>query len=318
MKKILYAVALLCLSGTAALAQQLPQFSHYGFNGMYISPGYAGVSKQTEFNFIGRYQWAGYDASFNDKGGSPQTGIISASIPWQSASSGIGLNLIYDRIGVTNVQNVQLSYAYHVSLGSGTLGIGLQGNANRISKGEYRPNDPGDPRVPFNSADTKFDAGAGLWYNADNFYVGAGVVNLLGAKYEFDNKENSPGKGVVTGEKHIMATAGYHIEAGATTVITPTAIVKTDFDNTSFEVGARAEFNEKFYAGLGYRHEEAVTALLGVNLMKGNAMRIGYAFDLTTVDKEAKSTTSHEIMLSYRLPKVRAFRPAVRTPRYSF
>lgn len=315
MKRIFYAVALLCLSGTAAMAQQLPQFSHYGFNGMYVSPGYAGISKQTEFNFLGRYQWAGYDANF-DNGGSPQTGIISASIPWQSANSGIGVAVVYDKIGVTDMQNFQLSYAYHVSLGGGTLGIGLQGAANRLSKGNYRPEDPSDPRIPFNSSDTKFDAGAGVWYQADNWYAGAGIQNILGTEYEFES--TTQGTSAVTGEKHVMATVGYHFETGGSAVITPTAIVKTDFENTSFEVGARAEFNEKFYGGLGYRHEEAVTAMVGVNLLKDNAMRVGYAFDLTTFNKDAKSLTSHELMLSYRLPKVRAFRPAVKTPRYSF
>ena len=54
-----------------------------------------------------------------------------------------------------------------------------------------------------------------------------------------------------------------------------------------------------------------------MNLMKNNAMRIGYAFDYVTSGTQAKTKTSHEIMLSYVIPSpwLQA-KPVVRTPRY--
>ena len=118
-----------------------------------------------------------------------------------------------------------------------------------------------------------------------------------------------------------MVTGGYHWELSDAVTVTPTAILKQDLqaNTNSIEAGARATFNNKFWGGLGYRFEEAATAMLGIYLLKDNALSFGYAFDYTVVDANAKSPTSHEVMLGYRLPKSKnTTKPPVRTPRYNF
>lgn len=320
MKRILYAVAFLSLfAAGSAKAQQQPQFSHYGFNGMYLSAGYAGINKATEFNMIGRYQWYGQKADFNDESGAPKTALFNVSIPVRALKGGIGVNLVTEKFGATTVKGGSLSYSYHYALGSGRLGIGVQGIVNNISKGAYRPLDMGDPNIPFNSSDTKADLGAGLWYQADKFYVGSGINNLLGTTYEFET-ETAGQTASFTGQKHLYATAGYNIDASSSLVVTPTALLKYDFDNSpSFDVGARGTFNEKYWVGLNYRHQEAVTGMAGISFLKDNSLKLGYAFDFTTFGSDAKATASHEIMLSYRIPQSPlATKPAIRTPRYSF
>ena len=308
------------------MAQQKPQFSHYGFNGMFISPGYSGIKKATEFNMIGRYQWFNYDGAFDD-GGSPKTALFNVSIPWRQIKGGIGVNLLTESIGATDVVTGSLSYAYHLELGGGKLGIGGQAIVTNLSKGQYRYMDEGDPNIPFNSSDTKFDLGAGLWYQADKYYIGAGMDNLMASKYQFEaeqtiGSDGKPVKGTasVTGARHLYATAGYDIDASSSVVITPTALFKYDLNEGSqFDIGARGTFNEKYWVGLNYRHQEAVTGMAGISFLKDNSMRLGYAFDLTTFDKDAKAISSHEIMLSYRIPQSPlATKPAIRTPRYSY
>jgi type IX secretion system PorP/SprF family membrane protein len=321
MKKTFYAIFLyLLFTGTTSLAQQLPQFSHYAFNGMYISPGYAGISGQTELNGLFRYQWAGYQGSFDD-GGSPRTGLFSISLPVAALKGGAGLYVIQDQLGATKMTNVALSYSQHFKLGAGKLGIGLQGGMMRIHKGEYRANDPGDPSVPENSSDRKFDAGAGVWYQSEKFYFGAGINNLLRSKYVFEDSLGgaTPDAGNFTAENHLHVTGGYNIEVNTALTVTPTAIVKYDFNKVSFEGGVRGTFNQKFWLGAGYRYQEAITGLAGVYLLKDNTLRLGYGLDLTNFGVEAKARTSHEIMLSYIFPKpANIIRPPVKTPRYSF
>ena len=332
MKKLLYtACALVCGMG-AANAQQQPQFSHYAFNGLYVSPAYAGIKGTTEFMLLGRYQYAGYDATFDD-GGSPQTGLFTVSHPLKKINAGIGLNVMYDVLGPFSNNSYQLSLAKHFNIGSGKLSVGVNGTANRITLNgsKYRPVDPTDPNIVLtDQTDTKVEAGAGLWYQAENWYLGAGIQNLLGSEFEYkgENEVDLNNDGIVdetvsaTGKliasKHVYVSAGYDIPVTGSVTLTPTAILKYA-EEVSYEAGLRATFNDKFWVGAGYRNEDAVTALVGLNLLKENSLRIGYAFDFVTLGSDAKAPTSHEIMLAYRIPlSASAPKPAIRTPRYSF
>jgi type IX secretion system PorP/SprF family membrane protein len=322
MKRFLYAVFFFSLlAGGSAMAQQKPQFSHYGFNGMYLSPGYSGMRNATEFNMIGRYQWFNYDGDF-DEGGSPKTALFNVSIPVRAIKGGIGVNLLTEELGATKVKTGSLSYAYHLALGSGKLGIGGQAIVTNLSKGDYRYMDEGDPNIPFNSNDTKFDLGAGLWYQADKYYVGVGADNLMASKYQFEAEKvnGKNGTASVTSARHLYVTAGYDIDASSSVVVTPTALLKYDLNSDpSFDLGARGTFNGKYWVGANYRHQEAITGMAGISFMRDNALRLGYAFDFTTFGKEAKEMGSHEIMLSYRIPQSPlATKPAIRTPRYSY
>jgi type IX secretion system PorP/SprF family membrane protein len=330
MKRALFSVLLVSAISSAAFAQQQPQFSHYGFNGMYLNPAYAGIKGQGEITTLGRYQYLGYTATFDD-GGSPQTYTLSASLPVAAIGGGVGLSVFRDKVAQSSITNVQLSYSKHIKVGEGKLGLGVQGIFNHLSKGVYRPADQApDSSVPQDGSDQKFDAGVGVWYESDKLYAGLSANNLLRSEYRFKSVggENSA---KVIGENHAYFTAGYNIEATSSVVVTPTVLVKMvlpgkfgdnnkfTLQNNSYEGGVRATVNDKFWGGVSYRYDESITGLLGMSFAKDNALRFGYAFDFIAFNQAARAFSSHEIMLSYRLPKPgMATRPAVRTPRYSF
>ena len=321
MKKILYTALVFACTAGGAMAQQLPQFSHYSFNGMFLSPAYAGITGDTELMLLGRSQWTGYDGSF-DEGGSPRTGLFTASIPIAKISSGIGVQVMTDELGPDRMLNAALSYAYHIKIGESKLGIGVQGGVMRMTKDgtKYRPNNPNDPNVFTGVAnDTKFDAGAGVWFHNNRLDIGAGITNLTEAKYQLIADNDTAGiQGNSTMARHIFVTGGYHIPVSENVTITPTALLKYA-EEFSYEVGGRATFNDRFYVGAGYRTEDAITAMAGISFLKDNALRFGYAFDLVTFEKDSREPTSHEIMLSYRIPKIISTpRPPIRTPRYNF
>ncbi|GAB3202834.1 hypothetical protein GCM10027293_30240 [Pontibacter aydingkolensis] len=300
-----------------AWGQQQPQFTHYGFNGMQISPAYTGITNRPEIMSIYRYQWLGYDATFDD-GGSPQTLLLTAHAPVRLLHGGLGINLMRDKIANTTFLTAAISYSFHINIGENKLGLGIQGNLNNIKKGRYRAIDEGDPSVPFNTSDTKYDLGAGVWYQSETFYAGGGVTNLLNAQYEFADSARA-GTGKFLGENHIYVTAGYNLAVSNNLEVTPTVLLKHDTETFSFDAGTRLTYSEKYWAGVNYRHKEAVSALIGLSLFEDNALRVGYAFDFTTFNREAKAPTSHEVMVNYRLPEpVIRFKPPVRTPRYNF
>lgn len=330
MKNYLFGACLLLIAGKAA-AQQQPQFSQYGFNGMSLNPAYAGIKGYGEITGIGRSQYFGYKATFDD-GGSPNTASLTVSIPVPILAGGLGIGVYRDQIAQLSTTNVQLSYSRHIQVGEGKLGLGVQGIFNNIYEGGYRANDPNDSFVPNNGSDSKLDAGAGVWYEAPKFYVGLSANNLLRSTYKFNSQVAASGASArYLIENHAYLTGGYNIDLTSSVVLTPTAIVKMVLPgkfgddgkfstrNTSYEVGARATFDDRFWGGLGYRSEDAVTVLGGLSFAKDNAFRLGLAYDVIAFGQDAKASSSFEIMLGYRLPKPGLrIRPAIRTPRYSF
>ncbi|MCC3153658.1 PorP/SprF family type IX secretion system membrane protein [Hymenobacter sp. BT770] len=331
MKVTLLATLLLTAAAGTALAQQQPQFTHYGLNGMYLNPAYAGIKGQGEVSLIGRYQYLNYSGTF-DGGGSPRTGLVTASLPILALNGGVGLAVYYDQVGQSKMTNAALSYSQHIKLGSGKLGVGIQGIYTYLSKGTYNAIDPEDINVPKDASDSKFDAGAGVWYESPKLYAGLSLNNLARSEYSFKSAGTKGTASKYLAENHAYFTAGYNIDATSSVVVTPMVLVKavlpgkfsstSKFDNAknySFEGGVRATIDDKYWAGVNYRHQESFSGLLGLSFAKDNAMRVGYAFDFIAFNQDARAFSSHEIMLSYRLPKPGlATRPAIRTPRYSF
>jgi len=258
--------------------------------------------------------------------------MVSASIPILPLSGGVGLAVYYDQAGVTKLTNSALSYSQHIKLGSGKLGLGVQGIYTYIGKGTYRAIDPDDINIPANSSDHKFDIGAGVWYEAPKFYAGLSLNNLMRSEYTFKSNGTTGVASQYLGENHAYLTTGYNIEASSSVTVTPTVLVKavlpgrydtkSKYDNQhnySFEAGARATYNDQIWVGLNYRYDESVSGLLGYAFGADNRYRIGYAFDFIAFNQAARAFSSHEILFSLRLPKAMLLtRPAIRTPRYSF
>ncbi|MGI4819920.1 MAG: PorP/SprF family type IX secretion system membrane protein [Janthinobacterium lividum] len=333
MKGIVLTALLLVAAAGTALAQQQPQFTHYGFNGLYLNPAYAGIKGQTEVNVIGRYQYFNLSNTLGDDNGSPRTGMASISMPLLTLNGGVGLVVYYDQAGPVKTTNASLSYSQHIKLGSGKLGVGIQGTYTYLGNGTYRAIDPNDINVPAQGAsDHKFDAGAGIWYESPKFYAGLSANNLFRSKYTFNSNGVAGIASQYLGENHAYFTAGYNIEASSSVVVTPTILAKavlpgsydtkSKYDNEhnySVEAGVRATLDDRFWAGVNYRYDESIAGLIGASFGADNRYRIGYAFDFIAFHQDALAFSSHEILLSLRLPKVGLItRPAIRTPRYSF
>ena len=333
MKGTLFATLSLLAAVGSASAQQQPQFTQYSLNGMALNPAYAGIKGQGEINLLGRYQYYNY-GTFGDANGSPRTGLFSVSLPILALNGGVGLNVYYDQIGQSKMANAALSYSQHIKVGEGKLGFGIQGIYTYLGKGTYIAIDKDDINVPHDASDSKYDAGAGVWYEAPKFYAGLSVNNLLRSGYTFKSDALSTA-GVASkylAENHAYFTAGYNFDVTSSVVVTPNMLVKavlpgkysdsnkfSNSNNYSFEGGVRATLDDKYWIGANYRHQESVSGMLGASIAKDNALRLGLAMDVITLNQAARAFSSYEILLSYRLPKPSLFtRPAIRTPRYSF
>ncbi|WP_296619504.1 type IX secretion system membrane protein PorP/SprF [Marivirga sp.] len=316
MKKIVQILTLIILASGVYNAQgQDVQFSHYMFNNLFNNPAYSGVEGYTKLTAMHRTQWAGYAPSNGPVGGI-NSQLISLTTPIMRYNSGFGFYVLNDDIANQNFIQIQASGAYHLGIKESKLSIGFRGGVitQNINKDGYIVIDPDDPNINnIQATQVRPDFSVGVNYQHKDFYVGAAFNHLIEAEFGFGAdaiKNPYP--------KDFLITAGYTFPINYDVNLTPSFLVRTtEFSSYTFDVSAIATYKEKIWGGLSFRQQEAAIVMLGYSFFKENTFKVGYAFDYTLVAQSAKSTTSHEIMLSYRLPAISTSgKKVVRTPRF--
>ncbi|MBA4850337.1 type IX secretion system membrane protein PorP/SprF [Emticicia sp. BO119] len=316
MKKIY--IVILSLTLFTATAQQDTQFSHYYFNQLFINPATAGSENVTRFQAIYRTQYAGYQSTFDD-GGAPVSQIISANMPLKMIRSGVGLTFVNDKIGASIQRDLKLSYAYQIPVGGSQLALGVNGGlfTRGIDYGRLRPRDDNDPLLGTGVvSQSSLDLGAGAYFFNPTYSIGLSVNHLNEPKFGLSSN----------GATNVLQRSAYlsgSMLFGVSYMIdvSPMFLLNANLSNMSistFSAGAIATYDNTYYLGASYRVGDAVTALLGANILNGN-LRIGYAIDVIVGGVQAKSATTHEVMLSYALSPPRAGKKSIiRTPRYRY
>ncbi|MCP4522568.1 MAG: type IX secretion system membrane protein PorP/SprF [Cytophagales bacterium] len=345
-------VSFFLLKSVVVLAQQDPQFSHFMFTPVYHNPAYAGVEEQTKATLLHRSQWLGYDGI--DEGGAPSTQLLSATHPFrggeedQQVISGVGLFLVNDRLGPLQNFNFKASYAHHFELrkigkydAKLSVGARLGFYHQRVNSSLLRPSQENDAVIQELQANgnsqMRPDFGLGVWFDTDKYYAGISMSHLIKSTFDFSTD-------VVSSRltRHFYVTGGYTFDFSNTFKVTPMGLLKTDFAETSFDLGALAFLaDEKYWAGITVRQSvtdqtapesgkqlivDDVVMMVGMSLLTRakssgviRPLRIGYSFDLVTTGVAAKNPTSHEIFVSYIFPvKVKEKKARTNTPRYKY
>lgn len=311
-----YIIFCLLLAGAAnqVLAQQDAQVTQYMYNSIYITPAAAGIDGVTKFSALHRSQWLGYQSSFGERG-APTSQLLTFTTPIHKLNSGFGAYVLHDQLGPQNNLEIQAMYAYHLGIKDSKLSFAIKLGAfsQTIDGGEYRYIESGDPVIlEGKETQIKPDVGVGVMYRAEKYYAGVGFNHLTKATFDFGINE---ARGAL--ENQMNFTAGYFYDANFDLQINPTALVKTDFNEFSFDVGVIATLRNTMWGGLSFRNQEALNLLLGYSLLKDKSLKLGTAIDFIVVDSQAKENFSLEVMLTYELPvSVGGGKKIVRTPRY--
>lgn len=314
LRKTLYFLILLC-SANKVLGQQDPQFSQYMFNNLYLTPAFAGVDGVTRLTAFHRSQWAGYQSSFGD-GGAPTTQMINFTTPIFKLRSGFGGYVMNDNLGAQNNLEVQGSYAYHLGIRESKLSIGVRVGmfSQTIDYEKYRYIQPDDPLLKDKTgkeSQIRPDLALGLFYRSEKYYIGAGFTHLLKSEFDFALSQRN------ALESHLSITGGYYYEVSFDLTLQLTALVLSDFNKTTVNVGGIAYIKDKIWTGVSFRTGESANAMFGYSFLKDKSLKLGYAIDVVVLGKDAKSNFSHELMLSYELPvNPGSGKKVVRTPRY--
>jgi len=310
---IIFCLLLISFAGQVR-AQQDAQFSQYMFNNIYITPAAAGIDGVTRFTAVHRSQWLGYESTFGG-GGAPTSQLLTFSTPIHKLKSGFGAYVLHDQLGPQNNLEMQAMYAYHLGIKDSKLSVGIKvgAYAQTIDGSKYNPIQVNDP-VIIEGKETQIrpDLGFGVMYRAEKYYAGVGFNHLTKATFDFGN---NAARGSL--ENHMNFTGGYFYDVNFDLQINPTILVKTDFNEFSFDIGVIATLRNTMWGGLSFRQAEAANLLLGYSFLKDKSLKLGYAIDFIVKDRQAKENFSHELMLTYELPvSSGGGKKIVRTPRY--
>jgi len=282
-----------------SFSQQEAQFSQNMFNNMAINPGYAGLRDAICFTGFVRQQWVGFVDADGHKG-APQTNLVSIDGNVKVLRGGLGATIMTDKLGFEDNIGVKLGYAYHLHLGPGRMGIGLQvGFLNKkIDFSKFKPIDATDPLLQSQNIETTMitDVSFGAFYQIpQSLYFGISTSQLLQSD---GNLQASAA--TLDLKRHYYITAGYHypLPINPSYELMPSILVKTDAASTQFDINALVKYNNQFWGGVSYRQTDAIVAMVGATFKEFN---FGYAYDITTsaIGKEKRSSGSHEIMLGY-------------------
>lgn len=294
MKKILTVIiALAALKGTA---QQLQTSSLYDMQGILLNPSMAG----SDGSLVG----VAYRTQWNGLSGAPRTATAFGSFDLTNLKIGLGASLYNDQTGPTSRTGVQLSFAKHIPVGDEarfSLGIEARGLQYSIDRAKLSATLGSDPALGTSDNQFKFDAGFGISYSSKKLQVGASVSQLVQSKLDFYTGN------LTTGEearlyRHYYFHGLYHWSVDDANIITPHVLV-TYLPNApvEFQTGIRLDHKQLFWAGMGFRLKQSITASAGFYINK--KLMAGYSFDLyrnpvSIFDNGGGN--AHELMLRYK------------------
>ena len=265
------------------------------FTDMATNPAFAGGSGGISITGLVRQQWMGWKDTDGTKS-APQTFLLTADAPIRKLHGGLGGSVSQDQIGFFKNIVVKLGYAYKMELGTGDIAFGLQGSLLNISYDASKfsaidkENDPVLNQLEGKTSDMAVDVGLGVFYKVpEKYYVGLSAENILQTK----------GK-----KTHYQMRRTYYLNGGYQWIVPnhpafellPSAQVMYDGAVLQLSASALIMYNNKFYGGLGYRLQDAVSVLAGV-VIKG--LRIGVAYDISTSAMSKYNNGSLEIMVNY-------------------
>jgi type IX secretion system PorP/SprF family membrane protein len=296
-------------SAEKMFGQQDPMYSQYVFSGLIINPAYAGTNEVLNASFLYRNQWVTME-------GAPKTSIFSIDAPFRKDKVGLGMNVVFDKVGINRRTSITAAYSYKLKFENSALALGVQAgigfNTSTFTDVKYSDAaSTADNAFAQNYHETFPDFGFGMYYYTNKFYAGFSIPDIAGqslvqavsngnTSYEF-NQVN-----------HYFITAGYVFDLNKDLKFKPSSLIRivrgapmeVDFNGTFW-------FYDLFSVGASYRSLASVNffALIRAN----KQLNIGYAFEYATSGLRGLNGGTHELMLNYQFDFTRS---KIVTPRY--
>lgn len=281
-------------------AQFEAQLSQYMFNTPTFNP--ASISENGLMNVSGqhRIQWVGMP-------GAPQTTYFNLNttiLKNKNVAQAVGLKFLIDKIGAFNNQSAYIQYAYKKNVGKNRLSIGADvgfastslisdsiKNTNINSEYHDLTTDEAIPQT--DQTGINIDLSIGAFYTTPKYYIGLSYVHLNNPKIKMNDD-----KTIFSIKGTMYTTAGYNITLPYPKMtLKSSTLFKTDFTTWQAEISTRLDYANKYWGGVSYRYQDAISIFAGIEI--GEGLNIGYAYDLPIGKLITVSSGSHEILLKY-------------------
>jgi len=320
MKKVTGIFVFMC--GAFAYGQQLPQYSQYLRNQYMVNPAAAGVYDFVDITLAGRLQWLGFENA-------PKTSYLSVTSPVSRTvkpkynpslriSSGpvrnpeiktgklkhaVGGQVIIDEYGAFRKLYFGGTYAIHIPVAKNynlSFGTRLGISNNTFIKDRAIPLTPelDNTYQDFIAGGLNrymMDLGIGMYFYSKNMFVGIAADDVTRDLVSFGN-----GTPNFNTQIHYTATAGWKIPLNDNISLTPAILAKyMSPAPVSIEGTVQVEYKEWLWAGVSYRHKDAVVGMVGLNINR--MFKFGYSYDFNISRFRSYSAGGHELVLGIML-----------------
>jgi type IX secretion system PorP/SprF family membrane protein len=273
------------------IAQQLAPFASNFNQPILTNPAYTGYHDQAQAFFLYRKQWA----SLPD---SPETAIVNLDGRLTN-KMGLGFSVMNDRQNILGRTGAYLSYSYIVQLNDDQkLHFGAQAGAfqNQILFNRIDANDFSDEALLVN-AQSKLspDFNIGLMWQWKKLELGVSSFQILGNSilHEYQSEFKSARFNLI---RHFNASARYRFELENEWSLNPMLMLRSVQGlPIQGDLAVFAKKEDLFWAGLGYRYNNAAFAQVGFQLF--DQVKLSYVVEVPTSAIATHTSASHELVL---------------------
>ena len=301
-KRILAAIILCVMVAFGAWAQSDAAFSHSWLGKNYYNPAAAGDYNAIHMTVGSRMQWVDFKHA-------PMNFYVTVDMPYKLLGQlvGAGVKAEYERIGLYTNTRIGAQMAYKRKFGKSVLSIGIQpGVYSQTFRGKevimpeddaHQGNDEAIPKQDVSG--TAFDANVGIYFKHPKFWVGAAVTHVTSPTIELKTSREAIDYYEFNASRSYYFMAGSNIPINNTLFeIQPSGMFAMSNKAWAAQIATMLRYNRMLNIGVGYRHKDAVSAFIGVNLKDAY---LGYCYDYPVSAISKATFGSHEVFVTYNV-----------------
>ena len=303
--RLLVVTAMLVATTMTVLAQSDALFSYAWLGKTYYNPAAAGEYNAIHLNVGSRMQWVDFRHA-------PMTFYLSADMPYKLLGQrlGLGVKAEFERIGLYTTTRVGAQIAYKRKFGKNVLSVGVQPGIyseifrghemitlNETSEGSSSSGETLPPDA--NISGTAFDANVGIYFTHPKFWTGVAMTHVTSPTINLKRSRET------TDYFEFKVSPSYYFMAGGNIPIKnslfeiqPSGIFAMYKKAWTAQVATILRYNRMLNVGVGYRHKDAVSAFIGVNLKDAY---LGYCYDYPVSAISKATFGSHEVFVTYNV-----------------